>query len=142
MNAGMDFRELLEEARQARRNAYAPYSGFAVGAALLTGEGRVFTGCNVENASFCLTVCAERVAVLKAVSEGQRQFRALAITAEGEDFCYPCGACRQVLLEFAADLPVVVGKAGGEFRVFSLGELLPQAFCGDELTKGEKQKHE
>jgi len=134
----MDFAVLLGQARETRANAYAPYSGFAVGAALLTEDGTVFTGCNIENASYGLTVCAERVAMLKAVSEGHRRFRAMAITAEGEDYCLPCGACRQLMIEFMTDVPVVLGKAGGEFRVVGIQELLPMAFLGKELMKGEQ----
>ena len=126
---------LIAAARQARQNAYAPYSGFAVGAALRTRSGRVFTGSNVENASYGLTICAERVAVTKAVSEGERDFEAIAVVSEGAA-ATPCGACRQVLAEFKPDLRVIVadvdGSEGGH-REFSLSELLPEAFLPRDL---------
>ncbi|MGY4706804.1 cytidine deaminase [Candidatus Bipolaricaulota sp. J31] len=120
--------ELVRRAVEARKRAYAPYSGFAVGAALLTADGRIFTGCNVENASYGLTVCAERTALFKAVSEGAREFEAIAIAC-GEGSCAPCGACRQVLYEFAPDLLVIMADATGEeTREARLSELLPRGF--------------
>ena len=119
--------ELLARAARARRAAYAPYSRFAVGAALLARDGRVFTGCNVENASYGLTVCAERVAVLKAVSEGVRDFTALAV-AGPRPAVTPCGACRQMLAEFAPDLRIYWRGAGGRVVGRSLRRLLPEAF--------------
>lgn len=121
-------RELIDKAVEAKGKAYAPYSGFKVGAALLSRDGRVFTGCNVENASYGLTVCAERVALFKAVSEGAREFEAIAIAC-GKGPCAPCGACRQVLFEFAPDLTVIMTDAEGkEVRVTRLSELLPEGF--------------
>ena len=120
--------ELVRRAVEARKRAYAPYSGFAVGAALLAADGRVFAGCNVENASYGLTVCAERTALFKAISEGAREFEAIAIAC-GEGPCAPCGACRQVLYEFAPDLLVIMtDAAGGEVREARLSELLPRGF--------------
>lgn len=124
----MDERALIRAAVEARGRAYAPYSGFAVGAALLAEDGRVFTGCNVENASYGLTVCAERVALFKAVSEGARGFAAIAVAC-GAGPCAPCGACRQVLYEFAPDLLVIMADAGGgKVRKARLSELLPRGF--------------
>lgn len=121
-------RELISKAVGARERAYAPYSGFKVGAALLSRDGRIFTGCNVENASYGLTVCAERVALFKAVSEGAREFEAIAIAC-GKGPCSPCGACRQVLFEFAPDLRVIMTDAEGkEIKVAKLSELLPEGF--------------
>jgi len=121
-------KELIGEAVEERERAYAPYSGFKVGAALLSRDGRVFTGCNVENASYGLTVCAERVALFKAISEGAREFEAIAIAC-GKVPCAPCGACRQVLFEFAPDLLVIMADAQGrEVRRAKLSELLPQGF--------------
>ncbi|HEU0014350.1 MAG TPA: cytidine deaminase [Longimicrobium sp.] len=128
-------RWLLDRARQARRFAYAPYSRFHVGAALLADDGRVFTGCNIENASYGLTNCAERVAIGKAVSEGARSFAAIAVVGPEDDApCSPCGACRQVLTEFGLALPVVTpdGTPGG-FRVDTAGGLLPGAFVPADL---------
>ncbi len=125
--------DLVKSAVEARHRAYAPYSKFPVGAALLAKDGRVFTGCNVENASYGLTVCAERVALLKAVSEGASQFAALAVAC-GIGFCAPCGACRQVLAEFAPDLKVIM--ADGEGRVWretTLAALLPESFGPKDL---------
>lgn len=127
----LDRKTLLEAAAEAATHAHAPYSRYRVGAALLTESGDLFCGCNVENASYGLTVCAERTAVFSAVAEGHRRFRALAVVAVGEQIPYPCGACRQVLSEFCdADLPVLVARA--EFldvpEELSLGELLPKSF--------------
>jgi cytidine deaminase len=123
--------ELIAAARRACQNAYAPYSGFNVGAALQTRAGRVFTGCNVENASYGLTICAEQVAVTKAVSEGERDFEAIAVVSRGG--VTPCGACRQVLAEFNFDLRVIVADLEGNSRQFRLSELLPAAFSSGDL---------
>lgn len=130
----MDERLLMEKALEARANAYCPYSGFAVGAALLGEDGKIYTGCNVESASYGATNCAERTAVFKAVSEGVRKFRAIAVVGghageEPQELCPPCGICRQVLAEFvAADFPVLLGKNAHQYQKFSLGELLPLQF--------------
>lgn len=123
--------ELIAAARRACQNAYAPYSGFNVGAALQTRAGRVFTGCNVENASYGLTICAEQVAATKAVSEGERDFEAIAVVSRGG--VTPCGACRQVLAEFNLDLRVIVADLEGNSRQFRLSELLPAAFSSGDL---------
>ena len=119
--------ELVELAGEAREKAYAPYSGFPVGAALETGEGEVYTGVNVENGVNDLSICAERVALFKAVSEGARDFSKLGVVCEGE-YCKPCGACRQTLLEHAPELTVLMGNLEGEFKSVQLKELLPEAF--------------
>jgi len=124
----MTYEDLLAAAQEASRRAYAPHSRFPVGAALLTADGQVFTGCNVENASYGLTICAERVAVAKAVSEGYKDFQALAVWAATEEPVSPCGACRQVLAEFAPEMEVIMGGAGGRYRVAQVRELLPGAF--------------
>jgi cytidine deaminase len=123
----IDRSELIRQAAEARRHAYAPYSDFPVGAALLGTSGRVYAGCNIENVSFGLTVCAERVALFKAVSEGERRFRAVAVvTSTGVT---PCGACRQVLSEFAPDLEVIVAREGAsDYQVHYLPDLLPYGF--------------
>jgi len=130
--------DLIEKATEALERAWAPYSGFSVGAALLAEDGRVFTGCNVENASYGLTVCAERTAVFKAVSEGARSFRALAVVCDGRHPVTPCGACLQVLREFAADMPIACGDLGGAVRRTSLKKLLPSPFRSDDLGKDGK----
>lgn len=119
---------LAEAALAAAQRAYAPYSGYRVGAALLCGDGEVATGCNVENASYGATLCAERVAVGAAVAGGRRAWRALAIASLGGGWPYPCGICRQVLAEFAPSLPIVLAKPGGERRFTSLAELFPAPF--------------
>ena len=127
---GLLCHELLAAARAAAARAYCPYSRFAVGAALLADDGRIFTGANVENASYGLTVCAERAAVLQAVNAGARRFRALAIVTGSRTPATPCGACRQVLAEFCDDrLPVFCGtRTGASVKRTTLGNLLPQAF--------------
>jgi len=117
--------ELLGISNRVRSEAYAPYSRFAVGAALLASDGQVFTGCNVENISFGLTMCAERVAVGSAVASGSKQFELLAIVSDSAEPVVPCGACRQVLAEFAPDLRIVVSNLAGETAEFRLTELLP-----------------
>ncbi|MGD8596546.1 MAG: cytidine deaminase [Anaerolineae bacterium] len=126
--------DLVAAARNARQRAYAPYSKFPVGAALRTQSGRVFTGCNVENAAYPLTTCAERTAVSKAVSEGEREFEAIAVvTATGAS---PCGACRQILREFGGPdgtLRVIVSDIAGNMRVFTIAQLLPEGFTPDQL---------
>lgn len=123
----MTDKDLLAMARKAREYAYAPYSGFQVGAALLDKQGRVFTGCNVENSSYGLTICAERVAICKAVSEGSRDYVRLAVVSD-QGLTWPCGACRQFLAEFAPEITVISSDAAGEMQSFSLGELLPYRF--------------
>ncbi len=124
--------ELVQRALKAREKAYAPYSHFKVGAAILSTDGEVFTGCNVENASYGLTVCAERVALFKAVTMGRRSFSAIAIAAGTSDYCSPCGACRQVLAEFGGSTKVYMANCKGEYREMTVAELLPAAF---NLTK-------
>ena len=128
----MDNEYLISYAKKAMGNAYSPYSGFSVGAALLTTEGEVFTGCNVENASFGATICAERCAVMKAVSEGYTSFEKIAIVSSENDLTYPCGICRQFLSEFMEDGIVVVQDKTGNIKEYSLNELIPFAF---NLTK-------
>lgn len=121
-----DGQSLINAARAARERAYAPYSRFAVGAALRTKSGRVFVGCNVENLSFGLTICAERAAVFAAVAAGERDFAALAVVADSREPVTPCGACRQVLAEFAPALPVCSANLEGAVFESSVAELLPR----------------
>ena len=120
--------ELIETAKAARLRSVAPFSSFLVGAALRTEDGKVFTGCNVESASYGLTVCAERVAIWKAVSEGERHFSELAIVADTETLTPPCGTCRQIIWEFAKNATLVLGNLSGETQIVSIKELLPRAF--------------
>ncbi len=122
-------KDLLAQAREARTRAYAPYSQFAVGAAVLTSDGQVFTGANIENASLGATVCAERVAIWQAVAAGQQEISALAVVADTPTPVAPCGLCRQVLQEFAApDCQLILANLQGEFRLITHQELLPWAF--------------
>lgn len=129
--------ELVKKAVQAKEYSYSPYSGFRVGAALLAESGKIYTGCNIENAAYSPTNCAERTAVFKAVSEGERDFLAIAVAGDGEGYLAPCGVCRQVLLEFCNPqefLVLMVGKEQ-EFREMTLGELLPASFSNKDLQK-------
>jgi cytidine deaminase len=131
MNEQDPIAQLIDLARKARGQAYAPYSRFLVGAALRTSSGQVYTGCNVENASYGLSICAERVAVFKAVSEGEREFEALAVVSS--NMATPCGACRQVLAEFGLSTQVIVADLEGGQQVFTVGDLLPAAFTPSSL---------
>jgi len=119
---------LIKAATQAREHAHAPYSHFRVGAALRAKSGRIFTGCNIENSTFGLTLCAERVAVFKALSEGERAFDAVAVVAETERLTPPCGACRQILWEFCRDAEIVLANLSGQIEVRRISDLFPEAF--------------
>lgn len=138
----LDHQFLVKQALEAREMSYCPYSDFAVGAALLSKDGKIYKGCNIESASYSPTNCAERTAVFKAVSEGVREFSAIAVVGgkQGilpQDYAWPCGVCRQVLIEFCDPdkLMVIVGKNENEYQVFTLGELLPQGFSPKNLKK-------
>jgi cytidine deaminase len=119
---------LISAASKARENAIAPYSHFRVGAALRADSGRIFTGCNIENSTFGLTLCAERVAVFKALSEGERRFDAMAVVADTERLTPPCGACRQILWEFCRDAEIVLSNLSGRIEVRRIPDLFPDAF--------------
>ncbi|MGI6031537.1 MAG: cytidine deaminase [Eubacteriales bacterium] len=119
---------LLQFAQEARERAYAPYSGFRVGAALLTASGKVFTGCNVENATYGATLCAERAAISSAIVSGERSFTAIAIVGNGQEPCMPCGICRQVLCEFSPQMRVICWDGQGGTQSWTAGELLPGHF--------------
>lgn len=127
--------ELKQAAIAMLGRAYAPYSHFPVGAALECADGTVITGCNVENASYPAGICAERNAVSHAVAEGHREFRRIVIAGRGEDFCVPCGICRQVLREFAPDLEIICLNGAGEERTFTLPQLLPHSFGPEHLER-------
>ena len=125
--------KLVARAKETMKNAYAPYSKFQVGAALLAKDGRVFTGCNVENASYGATNCAERTAIFKAVSEGYREFDAIAIVASSGDFASPCGICRQVLAEFMPEGKVILDSDEKGMVTYSVRELLPLGFTSKDI---------
>lgn len=130
----IDCKELILKAFQGRKNAYAPYSGFKVGAAVLTEDGNIYTGCNIENASYGATNCAERTAIFKAVSEGHENVKAIAIVGEKNKYTYPCGICRQVMAEFALpDIKIILAKNEREYIVKTLDEILPGAFTKKDL---------
>jgi cytidine deaminase len=121
--------ELIERAKEARIAAHAPYSSFEVGAALVSTDGRVFTGCNIENSAYGLSMCAERVAIFKAVSEGAREFTKIAVVTDTESLTPPCGCCRQMIWEFASDgTEVILANLTGDIRAFDIKDLLPEAF--------------
>ncbi|MGO5024401.1 cytidine deaminase [Lawsonibacter sp. LCP25S3_G6] len=131
----MTDQELVQKAIEMQRFSYVPYSHFPVGAALLCEDGRVFTGCNVENAAYGSTICAERTALLKAVSEGCRSgWTAIAIAGKGSDYCWPCGSCRQMLYEFAPNLRVLAARGDGKFVEMELSKLLPNGFGPQALN--------
>ena len=127
----MNIRELIPFAKKASEKAYAPYSGFKVGAALLTTSGKIYFGCNVENASYSLTNCAERTAIFKAVSEGETKFTDLVIFSNTNELFYPCGACRQVISEFSSDLKITVVSLTDKLET-NIAELLPHSFNLDK----------
>ena len=132
----MDYEKLVSQALQARKNSYSPYSKFKVGAAVLTEDGKIYTGCNIENASYGATNCAERMAIFKAVSEGYKTIKAIAIVGVQNDYTYPCGICRQVIAEFATDdIKIILDKNDNEYLVKTLEEILPGAFTKKDLEK-------
>jgi len=135
----MDTNHLIEESKKAREKAYVPYSKFQVGAALLTEDGEIFHGCNIENAGYSMTNCAERTAMFKAVSEGHRKFAAIAVTADTEGPVSPCGACRQVMAEFCSkDMPVYLTNLKGDVLETTVGELLPGSFSAEDMEYAER----
>ncbi|HBG92468.1 MAG: cytidine deaminase [Nitrospirae bacterium RIFOXYB2_FULL_43_5] len=122
-----EIERLVSEAKAARKKAFAPYSKFTVGAALITNGGKIYHGCNIENPSLMLSFCAERAALINALVEGEKQFKALAIVSASKDYCFPCGACRQMLAEFAPDIEIYLASERG-IKKFSISELLPHQF--------------
>ncbi|MBS3970394.1 MAG: cytidine deaminase [Clostridia bacterium] len=129
----MHLNQLLEIAIEARKNSYSPYSKFPVGAAVLTKDGKVYTGCNVENAAYGITLCAETVAVAKAVSEGSRNIAAVAVAADTEGVCRPCGSCRQFILEFGDEIVIIMGNLKGNMETKNIKELIPFSFSSRDL---------
>ncbi len=130
----MDKKLLIKMALEAKEKAYVPYSNFHVGAAILTDDGKMYTGCNIEIASYSPTICAERTAIFKAVSEGSKKVKAIAIVADGQD-TYPCGVCRQVLREFGKDAKIIIANTQEDYKEYTLEELLPHSFGPEDLKK-------
>ena len=136
----MDNKGLIKEAMEAKKMAYAPYSHFRVGAALLTKSGKVYRGCNIENAAFTPANCAERTAFFKALSEGEKEFQAIAINGDADDYLFPCGVCRQVMVEFCdlKTFEVIVAINEKDYKVFTLEQLMPGVFNAEEMAKGQR----
>jgi len=132
--------ELVGKAQQAKKRAYVPYSQFPVGAALLASNGRIYTGCNVEISSYGLTICAERTAIFKAISEGERNFKAIAIVSNDPEIISPCGACRQVLWDLAGNIDVIMSTPKGKTKTQKLKTLIPYAFDSKNLERTLKRK--
>lgn len=131
--------ELVRRALEARDSAYAPYSGFRVGAALLAENGKVYTGCNIENASFGATICAERTAIVKAISDGARRILAIAITSDSKVPTVPCGICRQTMGEFcSSDMPLYLSDRNGKFETYLFSQILPHAFLPNDLEAAKE----
>ena len=130
----MNYQRLISAAQKAKRQSFSPYSHFRVGAAVLTKTGKIYTGCNIENSSFSLTICAERTALFKAVSEGKQTFKAIAIASDLGSFVPPCGACRQVIADLAGDIDVILVTKKGKTKVVRMSNLLPLPFSGKVLT--------
>ncbi|WP_066495369.1 cytidine deaminase [Abyssisolibacter fermentans] len=130
----MDIKNLIKKSIEAKKNAYVPYSGFRVGSALMTKDGKIYTGCNIECASYSPTICAERTVISKAVSEGDREFVAIAICGDS-GYTYPCGVCRQVIREFSKDIKIVIVKSENEYKEYSISDLLPHSFGPEDLKK-------
>jgi len=128
-----DYDVLISVAKQARENAHAKFSNFKVGAALHTPSGKIFGGCNVENATYGLTICAERVAIFKAISEGERRFDAIAVVTDTDTLTLPCGACRQLIWEFCGDVPVILSNLKGKTETISMRTLFPKPFDSSNL---------
>ena len=135
----MNYRTLAKRAAAARKYSHSPYSHFKVGAALLTEGGKVYTGCNIEISSFALTICGERTALFKAVSEGERKFKAIAVATDEKSFTAPCGACRQVIMDLAGDIDFIMSNRNGEIKVMKMNELFPHPFGAKNFFKQKKK---
>lgn len=136
----MRYRTLVSRATAAKRHSHSPYSRFRVGAAVLAASGKVYTGCNIENSSYSLTVCAERTALFKAVSEGEKAFVAVAIASDERTATPPCGACRQVIMDLAGDIDVILSAGDGSYTVIKTTDLLPHPFGGNNLKNVRRTK--
>lgn len=132
----MNKKALIKKALEAQKMAYVPYSNFHVGAAILTDDDTIYSGCNIEIASYSPTICAERTAIFKAVSEGHKHIKAIAVVGDA-DFTYPCGVCRQVMREFGKDLNIIVAKSEEDYKEYSLEDLLPHSFGPEDLDSAK-----
>ncbi len=131
----MNNKTLIEKAFEAKQASLSPYSKFRVGAALLTEDEKIYLGCNVENSTYGLTLCAERTAIFKAITEGDRKFKAIAITSDSPDYITPCGACRQIIYDLCGEIDIICTNIKGEYKIFKTSELLPHAFGDEDLNK-------
>ena len=129
----MNYDLLAKKAVEAKKNALPAYSNFHVGSALITEDGKIFSGCNIESSSYSLTMCAERIAIFKAISEGERKFKAIALAGDTDDYISPCGACRQVISDLCGDIDIIMVNGKGDYKVNKTSELLPFAFSDDDL---------
>ena len=134
----MDRESLIEKALEAKKNAYVPYSNFQVGAAIEVEDGSIYSGCNIENASYTPSICAERTAIFKAVSEGKKEIKKIAVVGDG-DMTYPCGVCRQVIREFGKNAEIIVANSKEDYKVYTLEDLLPHSFGPEDLKQIEKE---
>ncbi|MFH0990220.1 MAG: cytidine deaminase [bacterium] len=134
------YHELVKFAIEAKKRSYAPYSDFHVGAALLTASGRIITGCNIEISTYALTICAERTAIFKAISEGENEFKAIAISSDDPDYIPPCGACRQVLMDLAGDIDIIMLNGKKQTKILKLAKLLPHAFGKNNLERTKTKR--
>ncbi|MDR5657988.1 cytidine deaminase [Serpentinicella sp. ANB-PHB4] len=133
----MEYKLLVKKAIESREKAYTPYSNFKVGAALQTKSGKIYTGCNIECASYGATNCAERTAIYKAVSEGDKEILAIAVVGAPEEYTYPCGICRQVIVEFGKEIKIIIAQTEEDYKVYNIKELLPNSFSPEDLTERE-----
>jgi len=133
----MDVKELIKRALEAQKMAYVPYSGFRVGAALLTEDNKIYSGCNIEISSYSPTICAERTAIFKAVSEGHRKIKAIAVVGDS-NYTFPCGVCRQVLREFGKNANIIIANSLDDYKIFTLDEILPYSFGPEDLGENKE----
>lgn len=134
----MNDKELLEMAKMAKENAFAPLTKFSVGAAIETKSGNIYTGCNIESPSDLFNLCAERTALVKAISEGEREIVKVAVVSDDPDYIFPCGNCRQAIAEFGAHSKIIATNGSGDYNEYTIKELLPHAFTGEEIAKAHK----
>lgn len=136
----VELTELVSKALEAQQKSFSPYSKFRVGAALQTNDDLIYTGCNIESSSYGLTICAERVALFKAISEGIHSFKRMVVVTDANDFCPPCGACRQILWDFASTIEIILVNNNREQKVHKMSDLYPEAFDSDFLDKGDRRE--